>query len=117
MPFELPTKTFDANGHARSLVASFNRNEELQLLNYVKAYEEFWQIGSVSKDEMQEALDVLGATGIAMMVSAAEWINIIKTKYGTNWDAQYDKYLTCPYTYLVDGDGRLVLGELNENWA
>jgi hypothetical protein len=116
MAFELPTQVFDANGYARELVQKFNRNEELQLLNYVESYKDFWQLGVVSKDDMQASLDVLGGVAIAMMVAAAEWIAIIKSKYGVNWDAQYDKYLSCPYFYIIDGDGRFVLGDLNEAW-
>jgi hypothetical protein len=116
MPFELPVKTFDANGYARELVSKFNRNEELQLLNYIESYNDFWQLGVISKDDMQASLDVLGSVAIGMMVAAAEWIAIIKSKYGANWDTQYDKYLSCPYSYIIDGDGRFVLGDLNEAW-
>ena len=133
MPFEVPTSTFNAQGHATNKVLRSNQLEVTILEQFKAAYEDFWGVsGSESTNgvdgvqvttfvgggsrysvaDMQSILNVLGATAIQILTAAAGLVQFIDIAYP---GVLADRYKGAAFDYTVGPSG-LTLSELNAAW-
>lgn len=82
---------------------------------YKANYENFWAIGreEVGQQEMQAILDRLGPTALEILSDAYAYVQGIIAAFP---DDLPNRYHEAPYTYTVDAEGRIVLGELKAEW-
>jgi len=133
MPFEVPTKQFDAIEHAKNKAMRANQFEELIIQQFRASYEDFWGVSGGDKtetvddkqitkfvgggsryslEEMQSIIDALGpATG--QIMTAANGLRVfIDSAYPGSLP---NRYKSAAFDYKVDG-GRIVLMQLASAW-
>jgi hypothetical protein len=118
MPFDVPTSTFNALEHATNKALRANQLEVTILEQFKTAYDDFWgvSVGAGSRhsvEEMQSILNILGATAIQIMTSAAGLVQFIDLAYP---DAVESKYKSAAFNYTIGVSG-VTLTELNSAWA
>jgi hypothetical protein len=114
--YQLPEPPdFPADVYAADRVALSSQFRRDVIERYKANYENFWAIGreEVGKEEMQAILDRLGPTALEILLDAYLYVQGIIVAFP---DDLPERYHEAPYTYTVDSDDRIILGELKAAW-
>jgi hypothetical protein len=119
MTYEFENK-FNAQQWAKSRAAVASQFRDDTLQRYRNQYQEFWCLtrDEVGRDEMQSILDTLGVVAGAILLDAYKYASALSKVY-TDADGNSEleaKYLALPYEVTYEPSGRIILGELKEDW-
>lgn len=114
--YQLPEPpSFPADIYAADRVTLSSQFRRDVISRYIANYENFWAIGreEVGKAEMQAILDRLGPVAVQILMDAWSYVQGVVTAFPDDLPAKYHE---APYSYTVNSEGRIVLGELKEAW-
>ena len=122
MPFEVPTKPFDAIEHAKNKVLRANQLEELILQQFKANYEDFWGVNGSDKTETIDKEQVTTFVGGGSRYSVEEMQSMGAASGLTQFilaaypESLPPRYQAAAFDYKVDG-GRIVLTQLSDAWS
>lgn len=116
---DVPEAGWSAADRSREMLQLNNDCMHAIRSRLIQAYRDWWMLGILTREQIQDALDVMTpAVYLPILDVAKQRIEDIKSDFGDAWDAaEYDKYLTGPYEYTIDPQTmRMTLGNLRQAW-
>lgn len=106
---------FPVGEYAKARVDGAESFRMLVVENYIRSYRDFWCLDrpEVSPQNLQAIFDELGAVALEILTDSATFIGAISQAFPDDLE---DRYKAAPYEYTITPDGRLIIGELKDEW-